>query len=154
MDSYLQVLKKYAVFDGRAPRAEYWGFWLINVGAIVVFTVVLPILRIPPILTIVYSLAIILPSLAVQVRRLHDTSRSGWWLLLTFVPLGAFVLIIFLLMDSTPGHNKYGANPKGAMAVDSSRLEDRLRELDDLRQRGVISDQEYQKRRRAIISKV
>lgn len=154
MDSYLQVLKKYAVFDGRAPRAEYWGFWLINVGAIVVFTVVQTILRIPPILTIVYSLAIILPSLAVQVRRLHDTSRSGWWLLLTFVPLGAFVLIIFLLMDSTPGHNKYGANPKGAMAVDSSRLGDRLRELDDLRQRGVISDQEYQERRRAIISKV
>ena len=154
MDSYLQVLKKYAVFDGRAPRAEYWGFWLINVGAIVVFTVVQTILRIPPILTIVYSLAIILPSLAVQVRRLHDTSRSGWWLLLTFVPLGAFVLIIFLLMDSTSGHNKYGANPKGAMAVDSSRLEDRLRELDDLRQRGVISDQEYQERRRAIISKV
>ncbi len=62
----------------------------------------------------VYSLAVLLPSIAVAIRRLHDTSRSGWWLLIALVPfIGAIVLIIFYALDSTPGANRYGPNPKG-----------------------------------------
>ena len=61
-------------------------------------------------------MAVFLPALAVAVRRLHDTERSGWWLLLIFLPLiGAIVLIIFLVQDSTPGDNAYGPNPKGEL---------------------------------------
>lgn len=64
-----------------------------------------------------YSLAVLIPSLAVSVRRLHDTSRSGWWLLIALIPLvGAIVLIVFMAQDSKPGENQYGANPKGAVA--------------------------------------
>ncbi len=64
-------------------------------------------------LGIIYSLAVLVPSLAVTVRRLHDTDRTGWWLLIGLIPIiGAIVLLVFTLLDSTPGDNKYGANPK------------------------------------------
>ena len=63
----------------------------------------------------VYALAMIIPSIAVGIRRLHDTDRSGWWCLIGFVPfIGALVLLIFFLLDSTPGTNRFGPNPKGA----------------------------------------
>jgi uncharacterized membrane protein YhaH (DUF805 family) len=64
-----------------------------------------------------YSLAILIPSLAVTVRRLHDTDRTGWWLLIGMIPLiGAIVLLVFMLLDSQPGDNQYGAHPKGVTA--------------------------------------
>ncbi|MDP3125664.1 MAG: DUF805 domain-containing protein, partial [Thiobacillus sp.] len=64
-----------------------------------------------------YSLAILIPSLAVTVRRLHDTGRTGWWLLIGLIPLiGAIVLLVFMLLDSQPGDNEYGASPKGVAA--------------------------------------
>ena len=64
-------------------------------------------------LTTLYSLAILIPSIAVGVRRLHDTGRSGWWLLIGLIPvLGSIVLIVFFVLDSEPGENAYGANPK------------------------------------------
>ena len=64
-------------------------------------------------LTTLYSLAILIPSIAVVVRRLHDTGRSGWWLLIGLIPvLGSIVLIVFFVLDSEPGENAYGANPK------------------------------------------
>jgi len=63
----------------------------------------------------IYSLAILIPSLAVSIRRLHDTDRSGWWCLLGFLPLiGAIVLLIFFVMDGTPGDNRFGPSPKAA----------------------------------------
>ncbi|BDP42173.1 hypothetical protein DAETH_21420 [Deinococcus aetherius] len=66
------------------------------------------------ILSAVYGLATFLPTLAVNIRRLHDTGRSGWWYLIAFVPLvGGIVLLIFAVMDSQPGTNKWGPNPKG-----------------------------------------
>ena len=120
MNWYLNVLKQYAVFKGRARRKEYWFFILFNLIASVVLTVIDfmtgfldPELGIG-LLSGLYSLAVLIPSLAVTVRRLHDTDRSGWWLLLGLVPLlGAIVLLVFMLLDGTPGDNRHGASPKG-----------------------------------------
>lgn len=66
-----------------------------------------------------YTLAVLIPSLAVSVRRLHDTNRSGWWLLLLLIPLiGALVILIFTVQDGTPGENTYGADPKESTALE------------------------------------
>ncbi len=120
MNWYLTVLKKYADFSGRARRKEYWMFVLMNflvsilisfVGAVIGDTDGLIAVS----LSGVYALFIFIPSLAVTVRRLHDTNKSGWWILITFVPLiGGLVLLIFMIMDSDPNTNAYGANPKTA----------------------------------------
>jgi uncharacterized membrane protein YhaH (DUF805 family) len=108
MKWYIEVLKKYIVFEGRARRQEYWVFVLINF----VISVILALLSFGALETL-YGLAVFLPSIAVSFRRLHDTDRSGWWLLLGLIPLlGALVLIYFFVQDSTPGTNQYGSNPK------------------------------------------
>lgn len=120
MNWYLSALRKYFVFQGRARRKEYWFFWLFNT----IFLAILSVLdnstgTFNPdsgygLLSGIYSLVVFIPSLAVSVRRLHDTSRSGWWLLISLIPLiGFIVLLIFMLQNSTPGQNQYGANPKG-----------------------------------------
>lgn len=111
---YLEVIKKYAVFSGRAERREYWFFTLFN---LIFFTLLyaFDLARlgetsadyIP--LSMIYALAVFLPNLAVTVRRLHDTGRSGWWTLIACVPvIGWIVLLAFLISDSQPGTNRYG----------------------------------------------
>ena len=113
MNWYLEARKKYAVFSGRARRTEYWMFMLFNVIAGIILGIVDAILGTGGVLGAIYALAVLIPGLAVSVRRLHDTSRSGWWLLIAFVPIvGAIVLLVFSLQDSTPGPNAYGPNPK------------------------------------------
>ena len=115
MNWYLDVLKKYTVFTGRARRKEYWMFVLFHVIIIIALSLVEAIVGGPGILGSLYVLAVLIPSLAVGVRRLHDTGRSGWWLLIGLVPLiGTIVLIVFFVADSQPGTNQYGPNPKGA----------------------------------------
>jgi uncharacterized membrane protein YhaH (DUF805 family) len=113
---YLDVLKKYAVFGGRARRREYWMFTLINIIIVVLLGMIEGVLGISTgqsILATIYSLAVLLPAIAVGVRRLHDTDRSGWWMLIGLVPiLGALVLLIFAVQDSQPGQNRFGPNPK------------------------------------------
>ncbi len=123
MNWYLGVLRQYAVFKGRARRKEYWFFILFNLIASLVLTVVDYMTgSLDPelgmgLLSGLYSLAVLIPSLAVTVRRLHDTDHTGWWLLIGLIPLlGAIVLLIFMLQDSKPGDNQYGANPKGVTA--------------------------------------
>ncbi len=113
MEWYLVPWKKYAVFSGRARRREYWTFGLVNI-VIGWVTVILSWMPIMPVLILLslYSLAALIPGLAVAVRRLHDTNRSGWWVLLDLVPFGWIVLLIFLVEDSQPGVNQYGADPK------------------------------------------
>ncbi len=119
MHWYLKVLKKYAVFNGRSRRKEYWLFFLFNI----LISIVLSILdRITGnfnaqigmgLLGGIYFLAILIPGIAVTIRRLHDTGRSGWWWLIALIPLiGVIVLLIFMVQDSNPGQNRYGANPK------------------------------------------
>jgi uncharacterized membrane protein YhaH (DUF805 family) len=118
MNWYLEVLKKYAVFQGRAHRTEYWMFTLFNVLITIALLIIGAILGLSGdggsnILSSLYGLAVLLPGLAVAVRRLHDTDRSGWWLLIGLIPLiGAIVLLIFLVQDSQPNGNQYGPNPK------------------------------------------
>jgi uncharacterized membrane protein YhaH (DUF805 family) len=120
MNYYTDVLKKYAVFSGRARRKEYWMFALWNLIVIIVLSIVFTSMGVAiknSLLTIVvdlYALAVFLPSLGVFVRRLHDTGRTGWWFFIGFIPLvGAIILLVFTVQDSKPGDNKYGPNPKG-----------------------------------------
>jgi uncharacterized membrane protein YhaH (DUF805 family) len=117
MDYYTNVLKKYAEFDGRAARKEYWMFVLVNSIISIIISILGNLIDFK-LLSSVYALAVLLPSIAVLVRRLHDTNRSGWWILLMLVPfIGAIVLLVFAVFDSQPGDNQYGPNPKGDTAV-------------------------------------
>ncbi|MES9682704.1 hypothetical protein CN514_03690 [Bacillus sp. AFS001701] len=113
MEWYLKVLKNYVVFNGRARRTEYWMFFLFNAIITIILSILQSIADIDNILTGIYGLLTILPSLAVGARRLHDSGRSGWWLLIGIIPfIGTIILIIFFCLDSEEGDNRFGANPK------------------------------------------
>lgn len=120
MNWYLTALQNYADFDGRARRREYWFFVLFNFLIAIgleCFAVLFHQSGVS-VLGALYSLAVLIPSIAVSVRRLHDTSRRGWWLLIGVVPiLGAIVLLVFMVQDSQPGENAFGPNPKSAPAT-------------------------------------
>lgn len=123
MHWYFAVVGKYATFAGRARRKEYWMFALVNFvicAALAIAGMVMlgksqnSALVMDAVLG-VYLLLILLPSLAVTVRRLHDTGRSGWWFWIQLVPfVGPIVLFVFTVLDGTPGTNAYGPSPKGA----------------------------------------
>ncbi|MDQ0200763.1 DUF805 domain-containing protein [Neobacillus ginsengisoli] len=113
MQWYLDVLKNYVGFQGRARRKEYWMFFLFNSIVSIVLSILDRVLHVSPLLSTLYSLAVLLPYLAVSIRRLHDTGKSGWWLLIGLIPLvGAIILIVFMCQDSQPNDNQYGPNPK------------------------------------------
>ena len=116
MNWYLAVLKKYAVFGGRARRMEYWMFAIISTVIYIVLGVVDNVVGTTVaeagILSSIYSLAVLIPGLAVSVRRLHDTGRSGWWLLVNLTCVGVFVILFFMFQAGNPGSNQYGPNPK------------------------------------------
>ncbi len=114
MNYYVDVLKKYAVFSGRARRKEYWMFALFSFIVSLIISIVSPMLGdTMGIVGIVYVLAVLIPSVAVAARRLHDTGRSGWWQLIALIPIiGAIWLIVLLCLDGNQGDNVYGANPK------------------------------------------
>jgi uncharacterized membrane protein YhaH (DUF805 family) len=110
MDYFIGVLKKYADFNGRARRKEYWMFILVSI----IINVVLAIFSMD-IVSMIFSLALLVPNISVGARRLHDTGRSGWWQLIYFVPLiGMVVMIVFLVQDSHDD-NDYGVNPKSGV---------------------------------------
>jgi len=109
MDWYLKVLKeRYATFSGRARRKEFWYFVLFSFLVSLVLNAIDLAIGTSGILGLIYSLAVLIPSLAVSVRRLHDTGRSGWWVLIGLVPLIGLVLIVFLAAGSQPEDNQYG----------------------------------------------
>ena len=123
MGWYIEALKKYAVFGGRSRRKEYWYFVLFSVIVSLVLSAIDALLGTfssstnVGLLSGIYGLAIIIPSIAVSVRRLHDIDRTGWWILINLVPIvGSIVLLVFYVLDGTPGDNRYGPNPKGATA--------------------------------------
>jgi len=112
---YIAALKKYAIFNGRSRRLEYWIFNLIS--ALIVAGLGYADTRMgnyPPLLSAIYALAVLIPAIAVTVRRLHDTDRSGWWLLILLVPaIGSLVLLVFMLIGGKRDRNQYGPDPKG-----------------------------------------
>jgi uncharacterized membrane protein YhaH (DUF805 family) len=110
----LVVFERYAQFEGRAGRAEYWWFVLANILISIVLNVLAQATDLFSLLSFVVTLALLVPGLAVAIRRLHDTSRSGWWLLISLVPLvGVIILIVFLASQPTPGANEYGVTAPG-----------------------------------------
>jgi len=129
--------RKYATFSGRARRKEYWCFVLINnlVYGIIMFIAGIcaanlsraghyqqkdmeAFMALGIIACLIYGLTTVLPTLAVTVRRLHDTGRSGWFMLILLIPIvGPIVFLITMLLDSQPGVNEYGSNPKGAASI-------------------------------------
>jgi len=118
LESFFTVLKKYADFSGRSRRREYWMFVLANL----IVAAILGILSRIPILGLIfaiasglYGLAVLIPGIAVSIRRLHDTDRSGFMLLLCLIPLvGAIIVLYFAIQEGTQGENQYGPDPKGA----------------------------------------
>jgi uncharacterized membrane protein YhaH (DUF805 family) len=112
------AFKNYAKFDGRATRSEYWWFALFQVLVLIVVAIPMVVFSdnstlagISGLLYIVAALGMLLPALGLLFRRLHDTDRSAWWILLSLVPFGSIVLLVFTCLDSTPGPNKYGPRP-------------------------------------------
>ncbi|MPT30741.1 DUF805 domain-containing protein [Epilithonimonas hungarica] len=120
MNWYLKVLKQYADFNGRARRMEYWMYTLFNALFLIAATILDNILGLNfsseiryGFIYLIYSLFTLLPGLAVAVRRLHDVDKSGWFILIAFIPLiGAIWLLILFCTEGTPGKNQYGVNPK------------------------------------------
>lgn len=105
----LVVLQRFAKFDGRAGRSEFWWFVLANVVAYVVLGILTAVADLFIVLYFLYAIAVIVPSIAVAIRRLHDTNKSGWFLLLGFIPfLGFIILLVFYIQEGTPGPNDYG----------------------------------------------
>jgi uncharacterized membrane protein YhaH (DUF805 family) len=117
-DAVSSVLHQYATFGGRARRAEYWWFVLFTMLVSLVASIIDAVMGTTMqsgvgFVGAVASLALLLPSLAVAVRRLHDTDRSGWWVLAFLIPIAGFVLwLVFMLSDSNPQPNRFGPSPK------------------------------------------
>jgi uncharacterized membrane protein YhaH (DUF805 family) len=138
MDWALLPLKRYADFRGRSRRKEFWSYQLLIFVAMILLTIVdgtsglggsLTSYRMMGpgyywsggamnggLLTKIFSLAILIPSLAVGVRRLHDADRTGWWMLLVFVPfVGWLILLVFFILEGRRGPNRYGPDPTGEL---------------------------------------
>ena len=147
-DWYLEPWKKFAVGKGRAGRKEYWFFYLGNfVVGIVLSAMGGSLLGVANYTgfsspSTLFELATVIPTIAVGVRRIHDTGHSGWWILLPIVNL------IFLLIDSQDGENKYGANPKGigntlVASADKRSTTDKIEELEKLKKDGTTSSEAF-----------
>lgn len=112
VDAVKSCLSQYVGFQGRARRSEYWYFCLFNVILGVVASIIAQLTGVTILSTLV-TLALLLPGIAVDIRRMHDIGKSGWWILISFVPVvGAILLIVWCCKDSEPGENQYGPNPK------------------------------------------
>lgn len=130
MEAVRLFFKNYTKFQGRSRRAEYWWvqlfFLLISIAAMIVMGIFaamgdigIMIASILYIILLLASLACLIPGLAVSFRRLHDTDRSAWWLLIALIPFGSIVLLVFFCLEGTQGPNKFGADPKGGTAADT-----------------------------------
>lgn len=126
MSLMFQPIRKYAEFEGRARRSEFWLFVLFELIALfgwaILFGIATAISDGRPgplaigigLMGVVFYLCLLIPRLAVMVRRLHDSDKSGWWLLITLLPFGGIVLLVFYCLDGTRGANRYGPDPKAA----------------------------------------
>jgi uncharacterized membrane protein YhaH (DUF805 family) len=116
MENFIDAFRNFANFSGRARRTQYWMFTLF----VVMFSIAIAIVEVflgTMFIGGLFSLAVLVPSISLAARRLHDTGRSGWWQLILLVPLiGFIVLIVFLVQDSKED-NEYGPNPKATESV-------------------------------------
>lgn len=119
MNWYLQVLKNYAGFSGRARRKEFWMFELFNLIFLIVAMILDNVLGttiedLPyGLFYFLYALGVLIPGLAVAVRRLHDVGKSGWMILISLIPIiGGIWFLVLMVTDSNSGENQYGPNPK------------------------------------------
>lgn len=115
MNLYLEALKKYATFNGRAKRAEYWMFMLISFAVGLFLSIMDSIIGTygsefgVGILTSVYILATLIPTISLSIRRLHDINKKGWWILISLIPIfGSFILLFFMVKASVKKNNIYG----------------------------------------------
>ncbi|VAW75333.1 Integral membrane protein [hydrothermal vent metagenome] len=116
MEYFLDAFKRYADFSGRATRQQYWMFILFYFIGYIVLAVIDGVLG-TFVLAILYSLVLLVPSISIAARRLHDTGRTGWWQLISLIPLiGIIVMIVFLVQDSQED-NEYGPKPAPAVAA-------------------------------------
>lgn len=111
-DSIKTGFNKYATFSGRAARSEFWFWTLFSILANLVASILDAVLGLG-LIDLVVSLALLLPGLAVSVRRLHDLDRTGWWLLLIFTGIGIILLLVWDCLKGTAGPNRFGADPLG-----------------------------------------
>ena len=123
MSWFVEAVKKYAMFGGRSRRKEYWYFTLFYVLITLVLAAIDNVIGTwsssssVGLLSGIFILALLLPGIAVTVRRLHDIGRTGWWYLISFIPIiGTLVLLVFTVQDGTAGSNNYGSNPKTVTA--------------------------------------
>ena len=130
MEWYLKVVRdNYANFEGRARRTEYWMFTLFQIIIVVVLGIISFMLAGASdslwsmALLYIYLLATALPSIAVTVRRLHDTGKSGWFYLLNFIPyIGGIIVLVFMVIEGDKGSNKYGPDPKATYNEDIDEI--------------------------------
>lgn len=114
---FLDTIKnRYADFSSRVRRKDFFTYFLffyaINIAALIIDSIIKMVVDIPPILFIIASLVLLVPTLAITVRRLHDTSKSGWFMLIGLIPVVNLYLLYVLVLDGTPGANEYGPDPK------------------------------------------
>lgn len=159
MTAYFDAMRRYATFKGRSTRSQFWLYHLgVLILAIVGYVIDIAISgpRGPePIVSAVIMIAHYIPSLAIIVRRLHDTDKSGWLVLLCLIPLiGIIAFIVFGCTASTPAANRFGApvggDPAGVVAT-GSKVE-RIEKLAALRASGALSDAEFEKMKADILS--
>lgn len=172
MNHFINVLKKYATFSGRATRSEYWYFVLIYS---IIYTILMGIDfaigtfskqlmgngSFLGFLSTAYSLVLFLPSLAVTVRRLHDINKSGWWILLIFVPIIGFILLVVYLCTNSKEDNKYGINPKNlanenqkdnSSSESSNNVITQLEKLSKLKENGILTQEEFDIQKQQILN--
>ena len=168
MEWYLGPLKKYAEFSGRAGRKEYW---LFTLGQFVIGFLLAMLI---PVLYLVFVFGTLLPVLAVTVRRLHDTNRSGWWFFIVLVPfVGGIAMFVFLVLEGTSGDNDYGPNPLAVAALDAGprpqailepsteapatkvvqqgSMADELKKLSELKDSGILTEAEFEEQKAKLL---
>jgi len=133
MNYYLAVLKKYATFSGRARRKEYWMFTLFHIIILIIAAILDNMLGLTfgiikyGYIYVFYTLAVLLPALAVTVRRLHDVGKSGWFLFIGLIPIiGSIWLLVLACKAGEAGENAYGEDPKGQLSVNDDALDSHL----------------------------
>ena len=168
MDWYFGTLKKYAELSGRASRKEFWLFGLSNWVILFLLSLVIPILG------SVYFLGILLPYWAVWVRRLHDTNRSGWWVLFSLIPVvGTIGMTVMMCNKGTEGDNDYGSDPLAVTALDAGprpqanlnpsteapatkvvqqgSMADELKKLSELKESRILTQAEFEEQKAKLL---